>query len=178
MFHHKSKHVYTFGGGFFMTKIMSTEEFIALQQEEARQIQPQGDDIFNHPPTQNDIDEFFRRFTEMHQLLHETVEYLKRNTYPKETSDIFETVTLYKPGFGRNWIPSRLQRSYMRIACAIPTAINTTSFLGNGIVVTVPAIAPPLFWTVWDWPDQSSFYLDTTATGTAMNIWVRYTQIN
>jgi hypothetical protein len=139
--------------------------------------QPEGVDIFSSPPDQADVDDFFRRFSDIHALLHQMVDYFKMNTYPKETSDIFEVVTLNKQGFGGNWIPSKFQRQYMRIAAPVPTAIQVTSMLGTPFVVTVPAVAPPLFWNIWDWPDQSAFYLDTTATANNMKVWVRFTNV-
>lgn len=139
--------------------------------------QPNQIDILSAPETLAEINEFNRRVTDMHALLMEMNEFLKRSTYPKETSDIFETVTLYKPGFGKNWIPSRFQRQYMRIAAVVPTAINVSSFLGPPVVITIPAIAPPGFWNVWDWPDQTSIYLDATATANQMYLWVRFTNV-
>lgn len=155
--------------GFFMHYDKQTQDIIHEQ--------PLQQDVFSSNPSQQDIAEFFRRITDIHQSLIEMNEFLKRNTYAKELSDIFEVVSIYKIGQGKNWIPSRMQRQYMRIAAPVPTAIQVTSMLGSPFVVTVPAIVPPAFWNVWDWPDQSSFYLDTTATSNTMNVWVRYTNV-
>lgn len=132
-----------------------------------------------YTPTINDfLSIAHARLDDIHSLLVEMTALLKSNISAKENADVFEIVTLYKVGFGRNWIPAKNHRQYIRIAAPVATAISVSSSLGAAFVVNVPAIALPNFWNDWDFPDQSSFMLDSTASANQMNIWVRFTEVS
>ena len=97
---------------------------------------------------------------------------------PKESYDLFKIVTLYKPGFGSNWIPNKQHRQYLFIYAPVITAISCSTPLGAPFVLTIPAVTFPDMWSKFDLPDQSSVYLDSTATANQMTIFTRETQIH
>lgn len=110
----------------------------------------------------------------IHDTLHDLFTFLRQNQYPKETEDIFKIVTLYKAGFGGNVILQPMQRTYTYIFAPVATAILVASPLSVPVVVAVPATTLPQFWLHWDWPDGTSFTLDTSASANQLNIYVRY----
>jgi|SRR6516162_4549793 hypothetical protein len=95
---------------------------------------------------------------------------------PKEAYDLFEIVPLWKQGFGSNWIPNRQHRQYLFVYAPVATAISCSTPLGAPFVLTIPQVTFPDMWNKLDLPDQSSVFLDSTATANQMIIYVRKTQ--
>lgn len=102
--------------------------------------------------------------------------FLKEIANP-EKNDIFEIVTLYKVGFGRNWIPRRENDTYIRWYAPVATAVQISSPLGSPFTLTIPAVTYPSLWLPCDFPDGSSIILDATASSNQMNVFVRHTRV-
>lgn len=83
--------------------------------------------------------------------------------------------TLYKSGFGGNWMPNTFGRFYLYIYAPVATALNVSSPLGAPFVLTIPAPTLPNLWNLLDLPDQSSVILDATASANQMNVYVLVT---
>ena len=128
-------------------------------------------------PTIDQIKESAKDLSDIHELLLEFNVYLRTKMFAPENQDLFRVVTLYKVGFGPNWIPNKEFRQYIRVMALQPTAILVTSPLAGPTVITIPALAYPSFWLPFDFPDQSSFSLDVTASANQLNIYTRLTNI-
>lgn len=104
-------------------------------------------------------------------ILFDLHEYLKTKIYPAESQDIFKIVTLYKVGFGSNFIADKLGRMFIYVYALQTTNIIVTSPLASPTSATIPAGK----WVNLNFPDSTSFILDAIATANQLNIYARYT---
>lgn len=97
------------------------------------------------------------------------------NSAPVEIMNERFIQPLFKVTFGSNWIPNPRGKFYIYVMAPVATALNVTSPMGPPFVLIIPAPALPNMWNLLDLPEQSSIYLDTTATSNQMNIFVLLT---
>lgn len=128
-------------------------------------------------PTIDQLLESAKDLSDIHELLLEFNVFLRTKMFPPENQDLPRIVTLYKVGFGPNWVPNKEFRQYIRVMALQATAILVTSPLAPPTVVTIPALTYPSFWLPFDFPDQSSFSLDVTASANQLNIYTRLTNV-
>lgn len=111
-------------------------------------------------------------------LLEDIDAYFREGLPPTETKDLLKIVTLYKPGFGGNWIPNKEHRQYLQVYALLPTVVLVSSPLGPPTTITIPAIALPTLWIPFDFPDQTSFMLDVSASANQMNIFTKISNVS
>lgn len=124
-------------------------------------------------PTFPAIIEFEKRLGNINKLLVELDEYLTTRIFPPESQDIFRVVSLYKVGFGYNFILDRLGRMYVLVNALQVTNIIITSPIAPPTSATIP----PGKWVSLNLPDASSITLDTIAPANELKIYVRYTMV-
>lgn len=105
------------------------------------------------------------------EIARELHEYLQTRIYPPESQDIFKIVTLYKQGQGSNFIPDNQGRPYLYVYALQTTNVVITSPLAPPTSATIPAGK----WVNLNFPNGTSFILDTIATANQLNIYARYT---
>ena len=160
---------------------MTTREDLRHGVAQANQISIDRDKLHEGLGILNNAVEILRNMIDKQVLANNYLEdmsaYFHHGPPPPESIDIFKIVTLYKVGSGPNLILSKERRIYMRVYALVATAVNIASPLGPPAVITIPAVTLPNMWSPFDFPDQSSVYLDSTASAAQMNIYVRYTNV-
>ncbi len=112
------------------------------------------------------------------ETLRDLHSFLRSQTHPDLSSDVYEAVTLYKVGLGSPWLPRLKDHLYMRILQPYATVFNvSSSLLGPPFLLTFLNITPDPLWIPFDFPDGTVFILDATATQNQINMYVRYTNI-
>ena len=124
-------------------------------------------------PSLNDIQLMERHLSSIKEMLRELHEFLKTKIYPPEDQDIFKIINLYKVGFGPNWIPDKQGRVYLFVYALQATNLVITSPLAPPTSSTIPAGK----WVNLNFPDSTSFVLDTIATANQLNVYARFTMV-
>lgn len=125
-------------------------------------------------PSINDITLMEHHLSSIKELLIELRNFLRTKIYPPESQDIFKIITLYKQGFGSNFIPDKQGRMY-----AVVYALQTTNvIITSPLAPATSATIPPGKWVNLDFPDGTSFILDAIATANQLNVYARYTMVS
>lgn len=122
-------------------------------------------------PTLNAIALMEQHLFNIKGILSELHEYLKTKIYPPEDQDIFTIVNLYKVGSGSNFIANKQGRMYLYVYALQTTNIIISSPLASPTSATIPAGK----WVNLNFPEGTSFTLDTIATANQLNVYARYT---
>lgn len=120
------------------------------------------------------IEDSEKHLGNIHKLLIEWDKYLRTRLFPPESQDIFKVVSLYKNTFGPNFIPDKQGRMYTLVYALQTTNIVVTSILAPPTSSTIPAGK----WVNLNFPDGTSFILDSIATANELKIYVRYTMVS
>ena|SRR5258708_3445535 len=110
------------------------------------------------------------------ETLRDLHTFLSSHIKSEEFEDLYEIVTLYKTGSGSSWIPNTRNRTYIRLLIPSPTNILVSSALASPFVLSFTSLTNNL-WTVWDWPDRTSFVLDATSPTSQVSVYARYTNV-
>ncbi len=102
--------------------------------------------------------------------------FLSSHIKSAEDKDVYEIITLSKVGSGSSWIPDTRNRMYTRLLIPSPTIILVSSILASPFVLNFSSLTNNL-WTVWDWPDRTSFVLDATSPTNQVFVYARYTNV-